>query len=220
MTIRAILTVILLLLPAMAQAHLVPKQHATMKIVDETASFVVAVPASELAGVDENGDGLLSKEEIQTHEKLIEQQFAYRFAVTNGGKAGTDAMLSVIPSETAVDYVVVLYAVRFDETPRNPVVSTDLFGTREGEGQMAVRATLDDTQEVAILTPKSHVHEFFKPTAARSEKSVGEETGKASARFEQWLFLLAAFPIGGVIFYIRRAKHSKTPARQFLAISE
>ena len=48
MIIRTITTIFLLLISVTAQAHLLPKQNATMKIVDDTANFVVSVPASNL----------------------------------------------------------------------------------------------------------------------------------------------------------------------------
>ena len=212
MIIRAIaLFLSLLLISVTAQAHLLPKQNATMKIVDDTANFVVSVPASVLVGVDDNGDGELSAQEIQTHEELIKQQFTSRFTVTNNGTPGTGFMLMVMPPQTDGghqhrDYVVILHRVKFNETPRNPVVKTDLFGTRDGEGRMALRATMEDEQEVAVLTPKNSEHEFFKPSKVSSKKTVAEELKQTSGRDDEWLYLLALVPAAGAVIYIGRAK--------------
>ncbi|MGB5485364.1 hypothetical protein [Parasphingorhabdus sp.] len=211
MITRTALFIFLLLTSATAQAHLLPKQNATMKIVDDTANFVVSVPASALVGIDDNGDGELSTQEIQTHEELIKQQFTSRFTVTNNGTPGTGFMLMVMSPQTDgdhhhSDYVVILHRVKFDETPRNPVVKTDLFGTRDGEGRMALRATMDDAQEVAVLTPKNSEHRFFKPAKASSKEPVDEEKKQTSGGHDQWLFLLALIPASGAILYLRRAK--------------
>ena len=210
MSIRAIVAICLLLTSATAQAHLLPKQNATVKIVDDTANFVVSVPASALVGVDDNGDGEFSAQEIQTHEELIKQQFTSRFTVTNDGKSGKGFMMMVMPPQTDgdhhhSDYVVILHRIKFDEVLRNPVVKTDLFGTRDGEGRMALRATMDDDQEIAVLTPENSEHEFFKSANTASEEPVGEEPAPTSSGFENWLFLLAIMPIVGGIFYLRRA---------------
>ena len=204
MIIRAITTILLVLISVTAQAHLLPKQNATMKIVDDTANFVVSVPASVLVGVDDNGDGELSMQEIQTHEELIKQQFTSRFTVSNNGTPGTGFMLMVMPPETDgdhdhSDYVVILHRVKFEETPRNPVVKTDLFGTLDGEGRIALRPTFDDAQEVVFLTPKNNEHKFFRPSKASSKKTVVAEPKQTSGGHNQWLFLLALLPAAGAV---------------------
>lgn len=76
MMVRAVIACCLLLIPVVAQAHMLPKQNATMKIVDDTANFVVSVPVSALADVDDDNDGQLSAQEIRKHEKMIERQFS------------------------------------------------------------------------------------------------------------------------------------------------
>ncbi|VWX62082.1 HupE/UreJ family protein [Sphingorhabdus sp. 109] len=164
---RLLLAFWLLLFAGTAQAHLLPKQNATMKIVDNSANFVVSVPVSALDNVDDDQNGLLSAREIRLHNRDIERQFAERFGVTNSGKSGNVLMTWVVPPQTDgdpldSDYVVILHRVQFDEPPHNPLIETDMFGTRDGEAQMTMRATLDDDQEVAILTAASGRHQFFR----------------------------------------------------------
>ena len=169
--IRLLLTLLLLIFAGTAQAHLLPKQSATMKIVDGSANFVVSVPVSALKNVDDDRNGLLSAQEIQSHGKDIERQFTTRFAVSNDGKSGKELMAWVVPPQTDglsldSDYVVILYRVEFDESPENPVIKTDLFGTGDGENQMTMRATLGDQQEVAVLTASNGQHQFFRGSLA------------------------------------------------------
>ncbi|WP_339826710.1 HupE/UreJ family protein [uncultured Parasphingorhabdus sp.] len=165
--IRLLLALWLLAFAGTAQAHLLPKQNATMKIVDDSANFVVSVPVSALVDVDDDRNGLLSAQEIQQHSKDIERQFTDRFKVTNAGKSGKGLMAWVVPPQTDgdlldSDYVVILHRVQFDEPPQNPKIKTDLFGTGDGEEQMTMRATLGVDQEVAMLSASNGQHEFFR----------------------------------------------------------
>ena len=171
MKFRLIALFWLLLAAGTAQAHLLPKQNATMKIVEDSANFVVSVPVSALVNVDDDKDGMLSAGEIQSHSRDIERQFTTRFTVTNDGKPGKGLMVWVVPPQTDgdtldSDYVVILHRVQFDETPQNPKIITDLFGTADGEDQMTMRATLGEDQEVAILTASNGQHEFFRGALA------------------------------------------------------
>lgn len=207
MMFRVILASLLLIASTSAQSHLLPKQNATMKIVDNTANFVVSVPASALAGVDDNGDGEFSAQEIELHDELIKKQFISRFSVSNDGKSGLDFMTMVMQPQTDgghhhSDYVVFLHRVKFDKKPTHPLVKTDLFGTREDEGQLSFRATLDDTREVAVLTPADNEHEFFR--SLDSSESYVQKQDTPPAGFNKWFLLLAIIPIAGIIFYIRQ----------------
>lgn len=157
----------LLMLASGAQAHLLPKQNATMNIVDEAAFFVVSVPVSALKNVDDDGDGKLTAQEIQKQDQSIKQQFADRFAVSNDGQEGTSALSWVMApdgsdAQMEADYVVILHRANFPETPENPVLTTDLFGTGPDEQQMTVKATLDGVSEVAVLRPAVTAHQFFR----------------------------------------------------------
>jgi hydrogenase/urease accessory protein HupE len=153
-----------------AVAHLLPAQTATMNIVGDTAYFVVSVPVSALAGIDDDGSGGASALEISRHSREIAQQFNRRFHVAADGAPGTPLMTMAWPPQTEgtpadSPYVVVLHSVRFTAPPQQPSVSTDLFGTRSGEAQMTMTAKHDkreNTAEVAILRPGAADHIFFR----------------------------------------------------------
>ena len=149
-----------------ASAHLLPKQHATMRIVDNSAFFVVAVPASALHDVDDDSDGLISPREVQRHEQYIVRQFARGFHVESFHTEQDDAATWLTLPHTdnaasASDYLVVLHRVDFAETPRNPTVEINLFGADAGEDRYAFRASSGPTVENVILAPESPVFTFF-----------------------------------------------------------
>ena len=153
-----------------AGAHLLPAQTATMNVVGNTAYFVVSVPVSALNGIDDDGSGGASQSEIARHSHDISMQFARHFTVSTDGAAGTPLMTMAWSPQTEgpaadSDYIVVLHSVRFATPPHSPMVATDLFGTRSGEGQMTITAKRDkreDTAEVAILRPGAAEHRFFR----------------------------------------------------------
>lgn len=152
-----------------AHAHLLPKQTATMNILGRSAFCVVSVPASALANVDDDGNGLLSLAEIQRHATEIQRQFGTRFRISSNGSSAVGALSWVMPpvdDGAESDYVVLLHRADFAEDPVHPEISTDLFGANADEGQMTVRATHDvdgsKVSEVAILAPSTPAHVFFK----------------------------------------------------------
>lgn len=167
MIFRIFATLWLLMLASGAQAHLLPKQNATMNIVDNAAFFVVSVPVSALEGVDDDRNGMLTAQEIQSHDKEIKQQFADRFKVTNAGEAGTSVLSWVMAPDGSgavmeADYLVIMHRANFSVIPENPILTTDLFGTNPDEQQMTVKATLDGASEVAILRPDVTAYQFFR----------------------------------------------------------
>jgi hypothetical protein len=192
----------MIVLSGVAQAHLLPKQNATMNIVDKAAFFVVAVPVSALTGVDDDGNGTVSLAEIQTHNRDIQRQFEARFRVSNAGIPG-QSVLSWVLSPTSdgpptdADYVVVMHRANFTEVPANPVLETDLFGTGPGETQMTVTATLGTTKEVAILQAGASTHTFFRGKLATfvNFTRIGIEHIWSGA--DHLLFLLTILIVGG-----------------------
>lgn len=170
--IRILLVLLFAVLaPTSASAHLLPKQSATVRIVDNSAYLVVSVPASALSGIDDDANGTLSLEEIGRHNQDIARQFEARFSVrdktANGSRALTMVMSPLTDGETdETDYVVVLHTVSFDTAPTQPSIETDLFGTGAGEDQFRVRATLGETVENTILAAGNPGHTFFRGSLA------------------------------------------------------
>ena len=165
--IARVLAVFLLLYSVPAQAHLMPKENGTMKIVDNSANFVISVPISALQNVDDDSDGLLSPDELARHNGSIAKQFDRRFSVSNDGAVGEQVMSWAIspindnPSASS-DYVVVMHRVFFPAAPLKLELTTDLFGAAPGKTQMTLRASRGDESEVAILSAGHSTHRFFR----------------------------------------------------------
>jgi hydrogenase/urease accessory protein HupE len=160
-----------LIVTGTAKAHLLPKLKATMNIVDSAVYCVVAVPATALKGIDDDGNGLISTAEIQGHNVDIQRQFEARFHLSNNGATGVSVLSWVLSPDTdgsspENDYVVVMHRANFAEVPTHPALSTDLFGTAPGEQQFTVTATHgvkpEQVTEAAVLEPGKQTHTFFR----------------------------------------------------------
>lgn len=165
--IRAVALFGLLAASIAAQAHLLPKQNATMNVVDNAAFFVVSVPVSSLKRVDEDANGLLSGLEIQQHGDEIQKQFAAGFKVAAEQQVGSSVLTWVLPPQTDghttdADYVIIMHRVNFPVAPQQITLGTSLFGLHAGESQMTLTATRGTTKEVAILNASTPSHTFFR----------------------------------------------------------
>ncbi len=118
-----------------------PAQNATMNIVGNSAFMVVSVPVSALHGIDDGGNQRLSVAGIQRHNADIVSQFNARFHVESQGTPGTAVLTWVMDPQTDgaqidMSYVVVMQRLDFAQEPRQPSVTTDLFGSSAGESTM------------------------------------------------------------------------------------
>ncbi len=166
------------------QAHLLPAQNGTMNIIDSSAFLVVSVPVSALKAVDSNADGVLSSAETLTGNDAIISQFNARFQMTDRGHKGEIALSWVVPpqadhQDVDATYLVIMQRINFPTAITRPIITTDLFGSAAGEGQMTLTATANfeaqgsvpysisgTSREVAILKPGAEKHQFFRgPTA-------------------------------------------------------
>lgn len=179
------LAVVLAVLTAPARAHLLPRQNATLHVVGDKGYLVIAVPASAMSGVDDNGDGLISPSEIDHHRSAIADRVRRGFAVRTGhGRlpfaflwiADPDGGLDAVPGSGGSPYVVALAGVTIAKN--SPVtVSTDLFGTGANERELTLRAHRGDDVEIAQLTPLRPSDTVFRNSAGLFASMV--ETGMA-----------------------------------------
>ena len=88
--VLGMLMLALMLLPA-AQAHLMVAQRGTLNLVGDGAFLVLSLPVSSLAGVDDDGDEMLSPAELQRHAGDIQAQVRRGVQLLAGGE-GTQAL--------------------------------------------------------------------------------------------------------------------------------
>lgn len=153
-----------------AHAHLLHRQSATMKIVGNTANFVVSVPVSAFSDVDSDGDGLLTPAEIESSNDSIRDQFMAGFGVSDTSNPIERRLTWAVSPEThdrnaPVDYIVIMHRVFFAAVPRKPSVRIELFGTTSPDVQYAFRASCGDQKEKAILGSREREHTFFNTGA-------------------------------------------------------
>ncbi len=197
-----------------ASAHLLHKQNATMKIVDNSANFVVSVPVSALDDVDLDSDGVLSIEELEAGTDRIIAQFNESFEVYDGDVAGQQALTLVTSPEThnptlPTDYVVVMQRVFFDQKPSSLRISFDLFGETSEEQTLTFQGTEGEDSETAILTAEQNEHTFFAARTAGLSGSPREVAQKLGVQVENWALLGGMVAAAIAVFSLLRFRWSR-----------
>ena len=186
--------------PGTAAAHLLPPQNATIHAVGNKVYVVVSVPVSALSGVDDDGDGQLSAAELRRHHGDIARQFTQRFHLSMSTETGRELKSWVLSPQTGggdlvpMNYVVVLEALQFSRSVDDLALRTDLFGTRDAEATLSIRATQDRVRgadiELAILDPLMPSHVFFRGLWSTFTQSVALGVEHILTGSDHLLFLL------------------------------
>ncbi len=144
-----------------AQAHLMVAQHGTLNLTDDGVYMVLSVPVTAFHNVDDNGDGLLSAGELQSHHGAILAQALQGITLIVDGEEERlrGPLLSPTfghgrPAHTAAQIVV---TGRFP-VPMNATriqFRAELFGTGREEKSLTIRFNRPELnlQERAILSP-------------------------------------------------------------------
>lgn len=190
-----------LLWSTVAGAHLLPKQNATMRLLENSGFLVVSVPVDALSGVDLDGDGKLDAREIETGSQSIADQFLECFQVSDNGVPARQVFAWVVPPQTdgtepSTDYIVVMHRVDFAGPAEHPQVRTDLFGPNGESGSMTIKASRGEDVEIAILSADKPSHEFFRSGWSIFAENVRIGTGHVLAGYDHLLFLLTVIVMG------------------------
>ena len=135
---------------APAQAHLMAAQKGTLNIVGNAAFLVLSVPVTAFKGVDDDGDGALSKAELALRVETIRAQVQAGVQLLGPGGALPLQlmMLDIAPPEKTPDapasHLVVLGRFQLDSAGGSSDKPTtfvsnglslrfSLFGTKKGE---------------------------------------------------------------------------------------
>ena len=166
-------------LSAPASAHMLPKGNATLNLKGDKGYLVVSVPASALAGVDDNIDGLLGPAEIDRHRLEIQKQFSDGFSVSSAGKNAPLAFVWVThpdngeAEQAPSDYVIVLAGVALSTPPKTVTVKNTLYGTDVDEKQIMLTVTRGAEKQEALLYAGQPSHEFRPLTSGNWPVWVG-----------------------------------------------
>ncbi len=116
--------------PGGANAHLLPKQNATLNIVEHSAYLVLCLAVSALNGVDDDRNGLLSPQELQNHTMDIELQVARHLQASAEGMVGMPVLTMVTAPHTDgtiadSDYIIAMHRINFPRVPDKPGITTN-----------------------------------------------------------------------------------------------
>lgn len=162
---------------APAQAHLMVAQQGTLNFSGDGAYLLLSLPVSALAQVDDNGDGLLSQDELRAHSPRIAQQVQAQVQLMDG-KRPLDLqslMFNLAPpdeSPTApANQLVVMgrYALPPDLPEARYAALTfrlGLWGRAPAEQAHDLRFTRGTESRAARLSPEQTTVRVLAPAAA------------------------------------------------------
>ena len=143
-----------------AQAHLMAAQKGTLNIVGDAAFLVLALPVSALTGVDDDGDGTVSKAELGSHANAIREQVTAGVELrgSSGALPLQLLMLDISRDETRPDaasrHLVVMGRFQLRSMGTDGLsLRFSLFGTRADERQQDLTVTRQSETQWLRLTP-------------------------------------------------------------------
>lgn len=168
-----------LVFASIAFAHLMVAQKGTLNLLDNGAYLVVSVATSSLENVDDDGDGLLSPEELSVHKASIIEQLkaGLQLSDANGVRPLEGLMLTLSPEDDAVenapaDQLIVMgrYALTDNfEALKEPIAdgslsfTADLWGTVASEQSLSLTITKNlEEEELLVVTPQHPTSVLYK----------------------------------------------------------
>lgn len=151
-----------------AFAHLMPANRGTVSAKGNNIYVVQAVPVSAIIGFDKNNDGLIDITELSSSYEGIKAQVKQRMTVEDSNAKIVEADTFLVSAagsdhpDAPIDYFVAMSAYAFSAPPTELTMWTDLFGTKSGEDQIRLRASLGTQTEIVTLTPDRPTYHFFK----------------------------------------------------------
>lgn len=161
-----------------AHAHLVVAQKGTLNLSGDGAYLAVSLPVAGLAGVDDDGDGLLSTAELGRHAAAIATQVGagLRLRTSKGACPLEGIMLSLSPDDgregMPAKQIIVMgrYAVPQAERARL-VLRSEIWGDAPAERALAITITTDlKGEQVLLLTTAQRARRLQQAARARQHR--------------------------------------------------
>jgi hypothetical protein len=151
-----------------AQAHLMVEQHGTVNFANGGAFLVLSVPVSAFDGVDDDGDGGVSAEELRLHTTEVLQQLhdGVQLLDDSGEPLPLQGLLlSLVPpdhngSEPATQ-LIALGRFPVDAAMVSPGLYINLHGEAPAERRITITATRDGHSQQMLFTPDQEFHTMF-----------------------------------------------------------
>lgn len=156
---------------ALAHGHLIAEQRATLNVVDNGVFLVISVPASALTGVDSDGDGKVSAQELSANLAAVRNQIVSGVVLYDGfGDAlpleGLMMSLSPPHDDPAAPSEYLVAMGRFAMSPSTSVLELEisLLGDATNERSYEVSARRGESSEKMTLTSSQNRHKIaFNP---------------------------------------------------------
>ncbi len=161
-----------------AQAHLMVAQRGTLNFVGTGGFVVMALPVDAFAGVDDDGDGLMSMAEMRDHASAIEAQVQRGLRLSNaaGPRPLEAVMLNLSPDDdkpmAPAAHLVVLgrfsLAAADSQTvsPSSLKLQLSLFGKTAAAQQQNITVTRGNETQKMVLAPGREVRVVFPSAVA------------------------------------------------------
>jgi hypothetical protein len=164
-----LMTVICILMTfTSAHAHLMVEQHGTVNFANGGAFLVLSVPVSAFDGVDDNGDGALSSEELRQHTAEVEQQLhdSVQLRDDRGDSLPLQGLLmSLVPpdhnSTAPATQLIALGRFPVGDAMLSPGLYINLHGDAPAERRISITATRDGRSNKLVFTPDREFHTLF-----------------------------------------------------------
>jgi hypothetical protein len=151
-----------------AHAHLMVEQHGTVNFANGGAFLVLSIPVSAFDGVDDDGDGALSAEELRRHAAEVEQQLHDNVQLMDASGESLPLqglLLSLVPPDHAPSgparQLIALGRFPVDDTLSSLGPRIALQGEDPEEQHISITATRDGRSQKLLFSPENEFHPIF-----------------------------------------------------------
>ncbi len=158
-----------------AQAHLMVAQKGTLHLQGDGAYLVVSLPVSAFSGIDDDGDGAWSNQEVAAHEDRIHQQLRAQLRLRDAQGPRPIDGITLVPTPSddlaahEVNHLVVLVRFKLAQPVEsmsltrvpNMAFRAGLFGQSEAERQLSIAVTQGAHKQLMVLTPERPERTLF-----------------------------------------------------------
>lgn len=170
----------MLMVCATAQAHLMVAQKGTLNLQGDGAYLVVSLPVTAFTGIDDDGDGAWSAQELGLHGPQIQDQLKAQLRLRDAQGPRTIDSITLVPTPPddkpgdPVTQLVVLARFKLAqalptegaETAKGLWFHAGLFGQTETEQQLSIAVTQGPHKQLMVLTSERSEQALF-PSGGR-----------------------------------------------------
>jgi hypothetical protein len=194
----------LIMLPT-AQAHLMVAQRGTLNVVNNGAYMVMALPVDAFTGVDDNGDGLMSMDEMRAHTRdiAIQVEAGVQLIGDAGPRPLEGLLLNLSPDDTTPSvparHLVVMgrFALADAASPASGLkLRLGLFGKTAEAQRQEITITRGAEKQKMVLAPGREQRELLPSAWAVFVDNVRLGAEHVLSGLDHLLFLLVVLATG------------------------